>query len=221
MTTFVVRDARPGAKACDMFSHITPSQAKALRADGFELVFLYAELVTAADLDAAAQAGLAVGFVMEGLGVTTQPSAALGTRMAQTAIARLRGLAIPSGVTLFSDLEGEGRPTGAWIDYANAAADTTEGLGDIAGAYVGAGLGLTSQELYALRVHRYWKSGSQVLDRNGQHAEPSCGWCVVQGTPLDYAHAQSGLKIDLDVVWEDYAKRSITVAVAQEPVDVA
>jgi hypothetical protein len=215
MTTFVVRDARPGTKACDTLSHVTLAQAQALRGDGFELLWLYASVVTAEDLAAATGAGLEVGFVLEGLATATEPTADLGSRMAHAAAGRLRSLGVPPGVTLFSDLEGAGRAPQAWIEFANAAADATSGLGDIPGAYIGAGTGLTSAEIYGLRTVRYWKGGSRVVDRNGQLAEPSCGWCVVQGFPIDYMHPASGLEIDLDVVWQDYAGRTAAVIAAQ------
>lgn len=214
--TFIVQEARVGLKACDTLSHLSLGQAKALRADGFEAIFLYPAIVTAADLDAATGAGLEVGFVMEGLATGTMPTADLGARMAKAAVARLASLGVPTGVTVFIDLEGDGRPHTAWIDFANAAGDALSGLGEIAGGYIGEGLGLTSLELFALRVHRYWKGASRVLDRNGVLAEPTCGWCVVQGFPTDTPHA-SGLTIDVDVLWRDYASRSVTLIGARPP----
>jgi hypothetical protein len=37
----------------------------------------------------------------------------------------------------------------------------------------------------------------------------------VQGFPTDFVHAPSGLQLDADVVWEDYARRTITVIASE------
>lgn len=202
-------DPKPRSKYADTVAHISATEAHALRADGFDGIFLYAEQVTQADIDNALGAGLQVAFVMFSPTPGYQPSAQLGAQMATSACAHLKSLSVPAGVSLFIDLESMGGVAADKIAHANAAADVIAAQGFLPGAYVGAGVGLTSVELYALRVVRYWKSGSKVLDRNGQYAEPGCGWCVVQGMPFNQQIPNGGPLVDIDAVWQDYRGRTI------------
>jgi hypothetical protein len=208
---YSVATPTPGSRWADTISHITATEAAALVADKFTGVFLYAEQVTQSDIDLALSAGLQVAFVMFSPAPGYQPSAALGASMATVACQKLRALNLPAGLTLFIDLESMGGLPADKIAHANAAAAVIVKMGFIAGGYIGAGVGLTSAELYALLVTLYWKSGSIVLDRNGQHAEPGCGWAVVQGMPFDYKVPGGGPEVDLDVVWEDYRGRTVVV----------
>lgn len=205
-----------GAKCADTLSAITPWQAQKLADDKFEGVFVYAQVVTRATIDAVLGAGMWVGFVLEGLAASTVPTADLGRGMAANGSARLRSLGVPRGVTVFSDLENPGHPPDAWIAFADAAADATRAAGDVPGHYVGDGLGLTSAQLYALRGERYAKGASRIVDANDppQLAEPVCSWCWVQGFPMDVRHAGSGLTIDIGAVWRDYRGRAVSVASA-------
>lgn len=199
----------PCGRWADTISHISAVEASALVADKFMGVFLYAETVTQADINNALGAGLQVAFVMYSPSPGYQPSAQLGAQMALNACVALKKLNMPVGISLFIDLESMGGVAADKIAHANAAADAIVAQGLFAGGYIGAGVGLTSLELYALHVTLYWKSGSIVLDRNGQHAEPGCGWAVVQGMPFDYQVPAGGPEVDLDVVWQDYRGRSV------------
>jgi hypothetical protein len=198
----------PGSKWCDTIAHITAGDASALAAAKFEGVFLYAETATQADIDNALAAGLGVAFVMYSPNPGYQPSASLGQQMAAAACARLKSLSIPGGVSLFVDLETMGGQPADKIAHANAAGDIITAQGFLAGAYIGSGVGLTSLELYDLHVVRYWHSCSRILDRNGELAEPACGWCTLQGNPTNY-RVPGGPEVDVDVVWQDYEGRSI------------
>ena len=199
----------PGSRWADTIAHITAAEAAALVADKFTGVFLYAETVTQADIDNALGAGLDVAFVMYSPSPGYQPSAQLGTQMATAACAALKKLSIPATVCLFVDLETMGGAPTDKIAHANAAADVIAAQGFTPGGYIGAGVGLTSAQLFALHVVRYWKSGSRVEDATGALAEPACGWCVVQGMPFDYQVPGGGPEVDLDVVWQDYKGRSV------------
>jgi hypothetical protein len=205
----------PGSRWADTIAHITLAGAQALKTAAFTGVFLYAETVTQDDVDNALVSGLEVAFVMYSPDPGYQPSAALGTQMASSACAALKKLNIPAGVSLFVDLESMGGVAADKVAHANAAGDGITSGGFLAGAYIGAGVGLTSLELYHLHVVRYWKSGSVVYDRNGQLAEPACGWCAVQGMPFDF-QVSGGPEVDLDVIWQDYGGRSV-IAVKLAP----
>lgn len=206
--------APPCTKACDIFGPVTAAQAKALAADGFRAIGLYAAVVTAETLAACLDAGLGIFWVLEGLASSTVPTAALGESQARTSIARVRALGSLAGATVSSDLEGTQGTPAAWTAYADAAAHATSQLADIPAAYVGAGIGLTSAELYALAAVRYGKGASRVLDRYWAYAEPACGWSWVQGNPVNWKHPGSGLTIDVGVLWPDYRGRSFTLLTA-------
>ena len=117
-------------------------------------------------------------------------------------------LRIPQNVTVWLDLEGVPVTTmpPELAAKINAWAHAVQGAGFVAGLYVGAGCSLTSEELYALAVTRYWKGASRIVDRNGELAEPKCGWCMVQLQPCNTN--RNGVLVDLDVAQEDYFGRS-------------
>jgi hypothetical protein len=208
---YVVKDAPIGAKAFDTVSRISPEQAQALRAAGFEVAFLYAEMLTAEDLAHCTDAGIAVVFTIEGLGTQTIPTSDLGTKMARSAVERMRAMGVPDGATYAVDLEGDGRDWDEWHAFADAAGSALNVGGDLSCAYVGEGIGLSSAELYGLRVHRYWRGMSRIVDRFGNLAEPACGWCAVQQYPTI---AVAGLEVDVDVIGRDYHGRTLTVVTA-------
>lgn len=207
----IVRPVGPlGARCCDHYGPVSGPQAVAIAKD-FGVIFLYCEVVTAADLAFTLGAGLCVGFILEGLSQGMGPSAELGQSMARAASLRMRDLGVPSGVTIFSDLENPGHKPSEWIAFADGAADETHASGDIAGHYIGDGLGLTSGQLYGLHGVRYGKGASRIVDANGYLAEPACSWCWVQGYPTDITHPGSGLSIDIGTVWHDYRGRTVSV----------
>jgi hypothetical protein len=211
--SYRIEEASPvGCLAFDSFSHVSREQAAGLERWGCKVAMLYAELATAEDLANCIGAGLAVTFILEGLAASTIPTEDLGARMARDAVARMRALGVPDGASYAIDLEGNGREPGAWVAFANGAADVLAGGGDLPVAYVGAGLGLSSGELYALRTPRYWRGMSRVVDREGELAEPSCGWCAVQQYPDNLAIG--GAKVDVSVIGLDFKKRGLTAVVA-------
>lgn len=196
--------AQVGDKAFDHFGDLTPTQAHVLKADGFAGCFTYVNGLTAEQLQIRLDAGFWVAFVLEGLARSTMPTRELGGKMATNASALLRSLGVPQGVCVFSDLETEsglGGPTG-WKNFGWGAADATLAAGDVSGAYVAEGIGLSSSELMAMPVRRYWKGAARVTDASGQLAEPSRGWCCIQALPIDYAHS-SGVRIDYDLLTQD------------------
>lgn len=206
-------EAPIGTKGCDAYESVSQAQAKSLRADGFEAIGRYVENVTQQELEGLTAAGLGVWFIIQGLAAGTTPGAALGGQMVSAGLTRLHSFGVPTGVTVFGDLEGDGRAHSDWIAFGNGQADAISTFRDIPGGYIGEGIGLTSRELYALRFVRYWKSGSRVVDRFDELAEPACGWTAVQGIPFDIAR-HDGLQIDVDVLWRDYRGRGITLLVA-------
>lgn len=109
-------------------------------------------------------AGLAIVPVQFGLS-TLMPSASTGTDVGAAAACNAAVLGIPTGVTLWCDLEWKPdvRPDPeSTIEYANAWHDAVVAVGYGAGLYVGPNVPLGGQQLGDLAFRSYWKSASAV-----------------------------------------------------------
>ena len=186
--------ARPFALGVDTVQRLTPVTASALRREGMSFVVRYLGSLTPEELACILSAGLAVMPV-------TYAKAYSG----MSAISELRKLAIPEGCTVWLDLEGETDPAPAIAAKINAWAGQVQAGGYEAGLYVGAGCVLTSEELYGLKVTRYWDSCSREIDRNGRSAAPKCDYCMVQLRPFNTQIG--GVIVDVDVVQRDVLGR--------------
>jgi len=194
-------------KACDHFGHVLRGQADALVADHYQAIGLYPAACDENDLLACTAAGLGVWWILEGLATSTIGTVSLGATLARSGVDKVRSWGVPAGDTYFADLEGEGRPVQSWIDLAIGAGKVIETERSVAGAYIAEGTGLSAAQLYALPQTRYWKGAARV-------PEPECGWCMVQGFPIDQMHAGAGMAIDFDALWQDYHGRAVTLVVA-------
>lgn len=210
--TWKVIDAPVGTLACDTYDSVNEQQAKNLFADGYRAIGRYCQDLSASELEVLTSAGLGVFFILEGLAHDTRPTGALGGNIATQGVGRLRGFGVPPGVTVAGDIEGEGRLPSDWIDFCNGEASVTASLGCLPCGYFGEGVGLSGIEIYRTAFTRYWQGGSRVVDRHGFIAEPASGWCVLQGRPFDIKRPD-GLAIDVDVLWQDYRGRTITLMV--------
>lgn len=120
-------------------------------------------------------------------------------------IIRLRALGIPQGVTVWLDVEGVNLDAPSIIGKINTWAAAVNGAGFEAGLYIGAGMPLTDDQLYALPlIKRYWHSVSRVPDPKVR------GCCVRQIRPNDVQ--PTGLDIDVDIAEPDYEGDLHTVA---------
>jgi hypothetical protein len=125
------------------------------------------------------------------------PTAALGMQYGQVATANAQTVGLPTGTSLWLDLEG----VASWatsadtIAYVNAWTETVAAADYRPGLYVGANQPLTGDELYwRLKLTRYWRSASTVPDI------PYRGYCMAQAlapSPID------GVSIDRDVAMAD------------------
>ena len=197
-----IATARIGDRFTDSVTLITPALAAALKAEGFDGVSQYlGGGVTAQSVQAITNAGL--GFL---------PVTFADRFDGEQTVAECHALGLPDGVTVFLDVEGIGPSiTAAQLmmkiaDWAHPVADANY----IPSMYVGWKALLTSAELYALPVYRYWKAFSRILDRNGQPAEPACGWSVIQSPTT----TRAGVQVDIDFVTGDYRSRFPVLAVA-------
>jgi len=132
-------------------------------------------------------------------------------------IGQLKALGIPSGTSVFLDLEGMKAfktDPAALIAKINAWADGVSAAGFVPSLYVGVPQPLTSEELWKLRVRGYWRGQGSIRDRSNALAEPGgCGWMMTQmfpsrnlGTPPTW--------VDCNMIGADYKGRTPAWVVA-------
>lgn len=182
--------ARPFALGVDTVVRLTHASACALKREGMTFAVRYLGSLTKDELTAILAAGMAV-----------MPVTFAKAYSGMSAIGHLRDLGIPEGATVWLDLEGEDSEPAALSQKINAWAGQIIAGGYEPGLYVGAGCVLTSEELYRLRVVRYWDSVSRELDRNGKATAPKCDFCMTQLRPFNTT--VGGVIVDVDVVQRD------------------
>lgn len=190
----VTANANVGARGTDSVTLIsTAAQAQSLKAAGVDFCLQYLGSVTSAIIDVILAAGLAF-----------MPVTYADKFDGPTTVNELKALNLPAGCTVWLDVESVTMDPTALKTAINNWATAVQAAGFVAGIYVGSGCPLTSAELYQLKVTRYWKAASRILDRNGQLAEPGCGWCMFQGYPSETVGT---VWSDYDFVWQDYRGR--------------
>lgn len=162
-----------------------------------------------------------LGYVLDaGLGFMAVTRAGEYSDGAADEIAQLRVLGIPSGSTVWLDLEGL---TAFHTDPAVLMRKLAEwarpinGEGHIASLYVGSPQPLTGPELFSLPFFRYWWGLGRCADRENRLAEPDCGWCMVQqyhGQKNGMIWKDTGVLVDTNGVQLDYRKRAPVWVVA-------
>lgn len=203
----IVRPIPAGSAGVDLDSPVTPSIAAGFRQAGKSFVMRYATVVTASEIAACHAEGLGVGFIS--FGRQSLFNALTGQQDATAILKHLASIGVPlgDGLTIGLDLE---TPKGALIAdllaYERGFAGYIVSPGCTSGAYIGAGLGMTSAELYSLAATRYWKSGSKIEDLKGEAAEPNCGYCLTQTLPFD--QPCGGAQVDYDFAGADFQGRN-------------
>ena len=179
----------------------TPAMAQKLKASGVDGVIQYLGTVTPKVIENIIGAGM--GFMPVTYADTWDPS---------VTIVHLNTLGLPQGCDVWFDIESvTTKSSSQLITAINAWAHAIAAEGFAPCMYVGAGVLLTSQELYSLGVVRYWKGLSRIVDRAGQLAEPECGWCMTQLYP---SVTWGGMYVDVNFVQQDYHGRLPTWAIA-------
>jgi hypothetical protein len=189
-----------GARGIDSVALVSsPEVARRVHASGIDFVLQYLGSVTADIVKTITDASL--GFM---------PVTYANRLDGPKTVAALRGLGLPKGVTVWGDVENRATVDPVVLEATiNGWATAVQAEGYEAGLYVGPGCPLTSKELYALRVTRYWHCGARIQDRNMQIAEPECGWCMYQLFP---SVTWGGIFSDIDVVQQDFRGRLPTWA---------
>ncbi len=193
----LIHEIPVGARLTDSVQIVDASHAFAIKSIGVDGVLQYLGTVTAS---------IVGGIIAAGLGF--MPVTYADKFDGPSTVAQCKAIGYLPGGTVWLDVEGVATMNPhALKSLINAWAIVVQAAGYVAGLYVGAGCPLTSLELYQLKVTRYWHSLSRILDRNGQIAEPGCGWCMYQlGPSRDWA----GVWVDVNFAREDFRSRSAT-----------
>ena len=170
----------------DCVTSMDAERASALKAAGMAFCTRYLGSITSTEMACILDAGLLLSLVTYADKWT--PS--------QT-VSELTALGVPQGATVWLDVESVKEDAATVTQAINAWADAVTAGGWQPGLYVGASQPLSAVEVYQLRVVRYWKSMSQVV-------EPQCGWSMVQ---LYKTTTIAGTEVDVDVVSYDYQGR--------------
>lgn len=130
------------------------------------------------------------------------PTAAEGANVGTAAGYNAKGLGIPSGTTIWCDVEFPSVPTsGSVTAYINAWATAVVAAGYEAGLYVGPNNGLSADAMYydLGKINHYWKSASMVpwVTKRGFQMFQSTQ------TTLFKTDTDSGLLVDQDIVCFD------------------
>jgi hypothetical protein len=193
-----------GAKGFDTVAPITKTLAKGLKAAGMDYAVRYLGALPKTEVEIITEAGMAIMPVTYGLKHGTVPGMTLGKTFGGSSVKHATSAGIVAGTTVWLDLEDCAGTAQDVIAFVNAWASEVQQGGFMPGLYVGAGALLTSSELYALKVVRYWHSLSRVTDRNGALAEPGCGWCMYQLYP---SITVASVLVDVDYIQQDYRGR--------------
>jgi hypothetical protein len=152
---------------------------------------------------------LRLGFLLDA-GLAFMPVTRAGTYDGAGAADACVALGLTPGCTVWLDLEGQAAfatPPQDLMAKIDAWADAVGGAGFQPGLYVGSPQPLTGDELFRLKVVRYWKAPSRIFDRNGRVWDgPSCGFCMYQLWP-SLTWRSSGVLVDVDFVQQDHLGR--------------
>jgi len=219
--TLATAPATIGSQGFDSDTEITADTAKALAAAGFGFAIRYLSRTTpqnngdlsAAEIGWITDAGLALMVAQHYPGLNWVPTTALGTAQGRAAAINAAAIGIPTGVSLWADIEAVADYVSVadMIAYINTWAGEVSARGYLPGVYVGANQPLTGDELYwRLKVAYYWKSASHVPDI------PVRGFCMIQAiapSPID------GISLDRNAVQLETMQTLLPVwAVAAQPV---
>lgn len=201
----ITETAFVGARGVDSYPFSTggtKAQADALAASGVEFFVGYLGSMGRERL----------GYILDA-GLAFMPVTLANRFSGEQAARQCQALGITPGCTVWLDVEGMAvwkmDPT-ELIGKINAWAEAVAAAGYMPGIYVGAPQPLTSKELGALKVVRYWWGLGRCVDRTGALAEPPSGWCMIQqfhGQKTGFHWRDTGVFVDTNGVQCDYRGR--------------
>jgi hypothetical protein len=204
-----------GSVGIDCLTPLTPALLAGLRTytlpgtkTGITFVIRYLENLTAQEVQDILDAGFGLIVVGESRANGYIPSATDGASDGQREVNKIVALGL-QGITAGCDLEGMGGNAQNTIDYANAWATAVVASAKCM-AYVGAGVPLTSQQLYQLQDTLYWHSLSSVQN------VAVCDYAMLQAYPTQTLHFGNGLSLEADInfCYRDKLGRAPMMAVA-------
>ena len=170
----VISQAQPGIIGFDTTDRLNPVTAKQYFNKGYRFCVRYLgrgdgkskyDDLIETEAQAIVDSGMALMAVQHPLAEGWTPTQALGQSFGSAA-AKLAGNAgLPSGATVWLDLEGvkAGTADTAVIDYCNAWFTEVDAVGYATGVYIGAAPGITPDQMYwNLKTKSYWKGGSSA-----------------------------------------------------------
>jgi hypothetical protein len=204
-----------GVTGFDADRHITAEVAVAFQRHGYQFCVRYVrrDTVNPHDIthDEAAgllEAGLGLMVVQHVAPAPWTPTADLGAAYGATAATEAHHLGLPSGVTVWCDLEGvaAGTPEKQVIDFCNRWHSEAASAGFVPGLYVGDSPGLGPTQLYrSLRFVHYWSAynlnddalpavrGVQMKQRRAGKADVVTGHRLEFQVDIVHADALGGL----------------------------
>ena len=187
--------AKIAAKGIDTIQPISMKNALDLKSSGIDFVIRYVNSITPAEIEGLLNAKMP--FML----VTYAKAYDAGSLLD-----RLKFLSIPKDATIAFDLEAEkAENVSAIISKSNQIAKLLKASNKIPMIYYGAGLQLTSSELYLLEFTRYWESCSKEMDRFNKESSPRCDPCMIQLYPPN--QPLCGLTVDYDIIQMDFNNR--------------
>jgi hypothetical protein len=196
--TAIASLATAGARGIDCNTVLTPATAAALKNSGIDFVIRYARDVQPGEFATIIDAGLAIMGCGHVRYPGWMPNAGMGSLDGQNIANAAQRSGFAVGTTLWCDVEGVSGVCSSLdvIVYANAWFDAIAAAGFQPGVYVGFQALLTaSQWFHALKMTRYWKSGSDVPTPERR------GFCNIQQAPLDVW--LDGVLVDHDLIQAD------------------
>jgi len=190
-----------GARGTDSVTALSQDTAQALKSTGIDFAVRYLGSVTSSEVAQILNAGLAF-----------MPVTYADRFDGSATVSEAQALELPANATIWLDAESVKDDPPTLRSKINLWARDVAAARFMPGLYVGAGVGLTSIELYALAVVRYWRSMSRIVDRNGQLAEPACGFCLEQ--LFDTVTWAGLLRADINFARKDWRGRVANWVVA-------
>jgi hypothetical protein len=210
-----VQAAPSGSPGFDTDTKLTSSTAEAFVKAGFKFAIRYLSLsateaagdLTTQEAQEILEAGLALMAVQHVPEPGWYPTQELGQQYGQYASGNAQTVGLPAGVNVWLDLEGvnSGASASDVSAYCNAWFGVVSGAKYVPGLYVGAGAILDNDQLAALDVQYYWKSGSNSGSQQPgscfEYSYPANGYCMVQS--ISSSDEIDGVTYDGDVVQAD------------------
>ena len=200
-----VISAPDGVRGLDTTERINSTIAAALWDHGYRFCVRYvrrdqphASALNPAEANTLLRSGLGIMLVQYVESDSAwSPSAGKGTTNGSVAASEAEKLGIPSGVTIWCDLEGVmvGTPRQSVVDYCNRWYKAVKGAGYVPGLYVGYHAGLTATQLYKqLRFAHYWGAYNLNADQF-----PAVRGVQMKQSKHQPADAVPGVKLDFQV----------------------